>query len=57
VGTNYDDSDHERHPSLAVRQVSGRRLDASRSVEKMHRQFLRTDSMPLPSVAMTFIDG
>jgi len=49
VGTHHDDSDRERHPSLVVRQVSGRRLHASRSVEKMHRQFLRADSTPLPS--------
>jgi len=39
----------ERHPLLVVRQVFGCRLDASRSVEKMHRQFLRADSTPLPS--------
>jgi hypothetical protein len=44
VGTHHDDSDRERHSSLVLRQVSGRRLDASRSVEKMHREFLRAVS-------------
>ncbi len=39
LGTHRDDSDCERHPSLVVRQVSGRRLDASGCVEKMQRQF------------------
>src|SRR5579862_39491 len=37
VGTHNDDSDCERHSSPVVRQVCGRRLGASRSVEKLPR--------------------